>query len=275
MSMWRHVQTRTVDAWDDGGQTMRLWSMSLVVAMGLHAVGVLGMVWTRSKPVNDMPAGAFSLELAAFGGNPQALPGGGGAKAAPAPQPEVKEAPKPKPVIHKAEVPLPKPKPKPKVKPKEVEAKPAPQANESTKAEAPPHVVQSAAVSNGSGGRAGLDGQAGAGGGLVSGRLGGGGSGLGTPLGRYKVLVFQSLWRHRKYPTLAQRMGYEGDVEVEFSLAASGEILNSRLVSGCGFGVLDREASALLRRVRKFPAFPSDLHRSTLTFRVTIPFQLT
>ncbi|WP_337998125.1 TonB family protein [Oleispirillum naphthae] len=254
---------------------MRLWSASLMLTLGLHAGAALGLALLRSAPVNDMPAGAFSLELAAFGGNTAAA-AGGGAKAAPAPAPQPKdvEPPKPKPV-EKAEAALPKPEPKPKHKPKP-QPKPVAAAPKPAPESAPPAAPASAAASSaGNGGAAGLAGEAGQGGGVISGRLGGGGIGAGTPLGRYKLLVFQALWQSRKYPDVARRMGYQGDVEVEFSVAANGEILASRLVAESGHGVLDREAKALLHRVRRFPPFPHDLHRTALTFRVTIPFRLT
>jgi protein TonB len=262
--------------WDGGAAARaRLWSSAMAVALGLHAAGILGMALFRSAvPVNDMPAGTFMLDLAAFGGNPDAA-AGGGAKAAPAPQPEVKEVPPPKPVERKAEVAL--PKPEKKIKPNPEPPHPAaPSPDRPIAADAPPSTqAPSDAVADGTGGQAGLSGGAGGGGGLVSGRLGGGGTGLGTPLGRYKVLVFQALWAQRRYPPVAQRMGYQGDVQVEFTVNAAGDILASKILSGSGYPVLDREGEAILHRVRRFPPFPADLHFHTLTFRVAIPFQLT
>ncbi len=250
--------------WDGGAAARaRLWSSALALAMGVHVAGILGMALFKSAPVNDMPAGVFTLELAAFGGNPQATPGGAVRTPPPAPAPKVEEAPKPKPVVRKAEVALPQPKPK---KPKPAPAKPAPQPAAASAAPSAGASSQAAAAPSQ---------MAGGGGGVVSGRLGGGGSGKGTPLGRYKVLVFQALWAHRRYPPVAQRMGYQGDVEIEFTVDSNGEILARKLLSGSGFPVLDREGDAILRRVRHFPPFPQDLRFNTLTFRVAIPFQLT
>jgi protein TonB len=265
------------ETWDGGaGARARLWSSALSLAMAVHVAGILGMALFRSAPVNDMPAGAFMLELPAFGGNPDAAPGGGAARAAPAPQPEAREVPPPKPVEREAEVALPKPKPKPEKKPKPVENRPAPPSDRPVAADAPPQVnPSSAAAADGTGGMAGLSGGPGGGGGGGAGRVGGGGTGLGTPLGRYKVLVFQALWSHRRYPPVAQRMGYQGDVEIEFTVNAQGEILARKVLSSSGFPVLDREGDALLQRVRRFPPFPKDLRHNVLTFRVAIPFQLT
>ena len=210
-------ESATVSGWvawnGDDPAPARLWASSLALVMGLHVACALGVALIRSEPVNDMPAGAFSLELAAFGGNPTATPGGA--------------------------VKMPPP--------------PAPSAEASSKGGS---AAQTAASTQTAGG-------------------GGGGVGLGTPLGQYKVLVFQALWANRRYPPIAQRMGYQGDVEIEFTIAADGEVLGHKVLSGSGFSVLDREADALLRRVRRFPSFPHDLKLSTLTFRVIIPFQLT
>lgn len=268
----------------------RLWGGSLSVALTLHlAVGVAAILWLN-PPITDLPAGTFAVELADFGGA-QGAPGGGGSPAATtAPLPPVKPQTvepslPPKPVEAEVALPQPKPIPKPPPKPHPV-AKPAPKppvqpaeaARPATEAPAAP-VAEVPAQSIGAGGAPGSAAGSGTGGegavgSPISGRLGAGGVGAGTPLGRYKALVYHALWQKRSYPAVAQRMGYEGEVEIAFTVAADGDIADVHVTRESGHGVLDREAAALLGRVRRFPPIPAELGARSLTFRIVIPFKL-
>lgn len=276
--------------------TARLWGGSLGGAALLHlGAAVAALTWMQT-PKSEMPAGAFAVEIASFGGTIGQA--GGRAAAAPAqqqpeavpkpqPQPEAAKPSPPQPVEPEVVLPKPKPKPppKPEVKPKPAPkpaAKPAskpqpaassPRPPEEAAAPASPRPPQAASV--GGAGAPGIAAAEGSAGSPIVGRLGAGGVDAGTPLGRYKALVYHALWKHRRYPAVAQRMGYQGDVEVGFTVAADGAIRDVRLVRGSGFGALDREASeALFERVRRFPPFPAGLAPRDLSFRLVIPFRL-
>ena len=253
----------------------RLWGGSLTVALALHlAVGAAAILWLN-PPITDLPAGAFAVDLAEFGGA-EAAPGAASAAAAAAapPEPQAIETPPPKPV--EAEVALPKPKPIPKPEPKPAKPVPKPplKPTEAPKPTLRPAPVQAAAQAARAPVQTAPAPMEGAAGSPISGRLGAGGADAGTPLGRYKALVYHALWQKRHYPAVAQRMGYEGEVEVAFTVAADGDIRNVRVTQESGHGVLDREAVALLGRVRQFPPFPADLATPNLTFRIVIPFKL-
>lgn len=275
----------------------RLWGGSFGAAAALHGGAALAALLWLQAPVNELPAGAFAVEIASFGG--AAGESGGGAPAAPAPasRPEAKpqpapepEAVKPPPPVVEPEVALPQPKPKPepkptpKPKPKPVATpapKPPPKPAEAPQPAAPSATAPSAsappaaAALGGTGGTATAGLSEGSAGSPIAGRLGAGGVDAGTPLGRYKALVYHALWKNRRYPAVAQRMGYEGEVEVTFTVAADGGIRGVRVTRESGFGALDREVDALLDRVRRFPPFPADLRAQSLTFRIVIPFRLT
>lgn len=276
----------------------RLWAASLGIVVAAHVAAGAALSVLRGGTVAEPPAGAFAIELAPYpGGRTVAKPGGAPPQAAAAqphaaPAPPQAAPPQPKvaavtpPVVKSEPKPKPKPVAKPKPQPREAVPLPqpaaAPQEAETAVAAAAPAApgpatpVASAVGAPGSAAApsAAAGPGAGEGGGVIEGRLGAGGSGEGTPLGRYKVLVFHALWENRRYPPLAQRMGYQGETVIEFTVASSGDIGNSRVVTGSGYGVLDRETEALLKRVGRLPPFPPDLRRSTLTFRIAIPFRL-
>lgn len=269
----------------------RLWGGSFGAAMALHGGAALAALLWLQTPKLDLPAGAFAVELANFGGAPGAAGGGAPAKPAPPPppQPEVKPQPAPeaaKPPVVEPEVALPKPKPEPKPQPKAAPkpvAKPAPQPQPKP---APPAVAAAApepsapapsapSAALGEAGGAAAPGPAeGSAGSPIAGRLGAGGVDAGSPLGRYKAQVYHALWKNRRYPPVAQRMGYEGEVEVTFTVAADGGIRNVRITRESDYGVLNREVESLLDRIRRFPPFPADLPAQSLTFRIAIPFKL-
>lgn len=267
----------------------RLWGGSLGAAAALHGGAALAALLWLQAPVHELPAGAFAVEIASFGG--AAGQAGGGAPAAHAPQPETRPEPRPEPLAVKPpppvvepEVALPKPAPKPKPKPQpkpQPVAKPTPEPKPAEPprpaAETAPEAAAAsapAAALGGTGGAAAVIPGDGAAGSPISGRLGAGGVDAGTPLGRYKALVYHTMWKNRRYPAVAQRMGYEGEVEVAFTIAADGGISHVRVLRESGFGALDREAPALLDRIRTFPPIPQDLNAPSLTFRIVIPFRL-
>jgi protein TonB len=155
----------------------------------------------------------------------------------------------------------PKPKPKPRPKPQQVQA-PVP-AN----GQGPGQDADSA----------GQVAPGGAGGGPGSGQGGvGGGTGKGNPdaFAAYKSKVQRKLERNKKYPPAARNNRIEGTVTVRFTINRSGKVIQSQLVKGSGFPILDDEVLALLRRVDPFPEFPKEITDNSITLTAPIRFSI-
>lgn len=72
-----------------------------------------------------------------------------------------------------------------------------------------------------------------------------------------------------EYPRGAERRGIEGSVRIEYSIAASGEVVNARVVEAEPAGVFDRAALAAIESWRYAPAADqTDGHSRELEFRL-------
>ena len=73
-----------------------------------------------------------------------------------------------------------------------------------------------------------------------------------------------------EYPRGAERRGIEGSVRIEYSIAASGEVVNARVVEAEPAGVFDRAALAAIESWRYAPAADqTDGHSRELEFRLS------
>lgn len=68
-----------------------------------------------------------------------------------------------------------------------------------------------------------------------------------------------------RYPQMARRQGWRGEVRLEFTLLANGEVQDLKLVQSSGYPLLDRQA---LRAVEAAAPFPPPLATATITLPV-------
>lgn len=62
---------------------------------------------------------------------------------------------------------------------------------------------------------------------------------------------------HLRYPILARRRGWSGQMEVAFTITPSGSVSELRVLTSSGFPVLDDQALAAVRRSSPFTPAPS------------------
>jgi protein TonB len=76
--------------------------------------------------------------------------------------------------------------------------------------------------------------------------------------------------RRINYPPIARRMGWEGRVLIGFVLEPNGDIRDLKVLKGCGYEVLDKEAlDAIRRSYRDFPKPPvSVVVKLPISFRL-------
>jgi protein TonB len=80
----------------------------------------------------------------------------------------------------------------------------------------------------------------------------------------------QELSRHFRYPLLARRRGWQGEVRLAFSLDQHGSIIHARVARGSGHRALDRAA---LEALGKVAAIDVDLSRE-LSFELPVIYKL-
>jgi protein TonB len=93
-------------------------------------------------------------------------------------------------------------------------------------------------------------------------------------LSSYQSKLVAHLRRFRTYPEAARRQRIGGTASVQVTIDRSGRVTAASLARSSGHGVLDREAVAMARRASPFPAIPSGLGRSRITFQAPIRFNI-
>ena len=72
------------------------------------------------------------------------------------------------------------------------------------------------------------------------------------------VTIHQALGEHFRYPLLARRRGWQGEVVLAFNVESDGRISNAHIAHSSGYGVLDQAALNALGKVGRLsqpPAF--------------------
>jgi periplasmic protein TonB len=93
--------------------------------------------------------------------------------------------------------------------------------------------------------------------------------------GRVQTKLQRAIAAQQRYPQFAQKMGFEGNVHVRFSLARDGTLLEPlQVVRSSGYAVLDREALRMVRRGAPYTGLLLSWRGAKATFEVPIGFHL-
>lgn len=90
---------------------------------------------------------------------------------------------------------------------------------------------------------------------------------------RFQAALLNHLAQFRNYPAAALHDHVQGTVEVLFLMERDGRVLEMRVKTSSGAGLLDREALDTLRRAQPLPAIPRDLP-SRLRILLPVAFNL-
>jgi protein TonB len=223
---------------------LRLWTMSAIVVVGLHAAAGAALVtWHDPVPVGE-PSDAVMIDLSPFTTPPSQTvediaPGPPQQEAAAQPEPE-----KPK-IEEKDEEKVDVPQtPEPPVAalppPEPITPKPAPApVAPAPLTTAPPRAHASAAQ-----------------------------------VRSWYSSIVQQLERNKSYPLAARKRGEAGEVELAFSIDREGHVLTSRIVKSSGYPALDEETMTTVRRAQPFPAPPGGLDGDKFDFTVPVKFNI-
>jgi periplasmic protein TonB len=90
----------------------------------------------------------------------------------------------------------------------------------------------------------------------------------------YKQMVAAHLQRFKQYPPAAKAAGQQGTARVSFTLTRNGGVMSAGLGGSSGHSALDAETLAMVRRAQPFPAFPSDVKQSSMSFSAPVAFYI-
>ena len=80
--------------------------------------------------------------------------------------------------------------------------------------------------------------------------------------------------KYKKYPRIAQRRAWQGEVVLQVKLTGQGQLVSKILRKSSGFRILDQEGLAMIDRAIPFPTPPSILGDRVFTILVPIKFTL-
>jgi periplasmic protein TonB len=190
---------------------------------------------------------------------------------APEPQPAAEPAPEPlKPKVKPKPTPKPKPKPAPKPEPMpSAEPPPAESSPEPVAEPAPPPVISAAPVKEKTPvfiapppppeppkprGPTQQD--------------------IDTARNLYGNLLAREIAKHKQYPRIAQMRGWQGETMIELQIDGNGKVLSSKIHTGSGHEVLDKQALEMVARASPLPQPPEALRGQSFTLLVPISFRL-
>lgn len=92
-------------------------------------------------------------------------------------------------------------------------------------------------------------------------------------LGRYANGLLASLRKDQRYPEIARRLGWEGEVVLQVTLKPSGELVEVKVLKSSGRDALDSEAISKIKRRVPFPPI-NGLAEERAVLVIPIAFQL-
>ena len=91
---------------------------------------------------------------------------------------------------------------------------------------------------------------------------------------RIQSQLQQALRPHFYYPRMAIRRGWQGAVRLGLRIQSNGALLNIRVVSSSGYGILDRAAIDSLQQVKYLPAAVAVLNGRNMDVVLPVSFNL-
>ena len=89
----------------------------------------------------------------------------------------------------------------------------------------------------------------------------------------YGALLTQHISAFKKYPRIAQRRAWEGNILLEITLTKNSKILDIRIVNESKFNILNKEAVAMIERAQPLPK-PNNIQSDTFKVLVPVAFKL-
>lgn len=91
---------------------------------------------------------------------------------------------------------------------------------------------------------------------------------------KYREAIKRKIEEEKKYPSLAEKNGYEGKVTIRFELEVSGQVDKVEVLKSSGHKMLDKEAVRAVTNAVPYPSMPKSIKRKYIIIEVPIVFRL-
>jgi protein TonB len=90
----------------------------------------------------------------------------------------------------------------------------------------------------------------------------------------YRDRLAAHLQRFKQYPSGSRAAGEQGVARLSFTVTRSGAVVGARLAGSSGYGSLDAETLAMIRRAQPLPPVPAEMQQASMSFTVPIRYSL-
>jgi len=93
-------------------------------------------------------------------------------------------------------------------------------------------------------------------------------------LDAYSNQLGRAIAKHKSYPKIAQRRGWQGTVILAIKVDGNGQVLSASVSKSSGHNALDKQALKMVEKASPFPTPPSALRGDDFTISVPVAFKL-
>ncbi len=93
-------------------------------------------------------------------------------------------------------------------------------------------------------------------------------------LNAYSNQLGRAIAKHKSYPKIAQRRGWQGTVLLDITVDGNGHVLSAVVNKSSGHESLDKQALKMVKKASPFPTPPSVLQGGNFTLSVPVAFKL-
>lgn len=93
-------------------------------------------------------------------------------------------------------------------------------------------------------------------------------------LSAYGSLLGRAIAKHKSYPKIAERRGWQGTALLDLKIDSNGNVISAVVRDSSGYAALDKRALAMIKKAAPFPAPPKALQGRTFNITVPVTFKL-
>ncbi|MFT7227551.1 MAG: protein TonB [Methylophilaceae bacterium] len=90
----------------------------------------------------------------------------------------------------------------------------------------------------------------------------------------YGRLLGRAIAKHKSYPKIAQRRGWQGTALLDLKIDSDGNVILMNVRESSGYEALDKRALAMVKKASPFPAPPKALQGRSFNITVPVSFKL-